>query len=223
MWGVAFELVGRKQIETALEHLGMRECTVGGYDMQMVPFYSRDHATETIPALLFVATTDNKNYIGKASIEDIANQVVSSKGKAGYNVEYVTRLADFMRDNIPESNDKHLFDLDRHVRRILKETNVAVESLLSHYTNYSYMYEVKPTASLSNNSRPINKPVKGSHSVSHNVANSFKMQEKRSFHRIQPIYMEEKGEMPVRLICDRISNDSLDGFKKSEGRILPRA
>ena len=109
--------------------------------MQMVPFYSRDQSTETTPALLFVATPDNKNYIGKASIEDIANQVVSSKGKAGYNVEYVTRLADFMRDNIPESNDKHLFDLDIHVRRILRETNVTVESLLSHYTNYSYMYQ----------------------------------------------------------------------------------
>ena len=38
-------------------------------------------------------------------------QVVASRGFCGHNVEYVIRLADFMRAHIPEETDPHLFGL----------------------------------------------------------------------------------------------------------------
>ena len=161
MWGVAFELVGRHQIETALEHLGLRECAIGGYSMKLVDFYPFDK--EGIPdnqqgipnqnegnplqTLIFIATPENSNYLGKASIRDLGNQILNSRGHAGHNVEYVTRLADFLRDQVPgyhgDQVDSHLEELDRYLRRSLQEGGVDLQSLFEGALreDYSYMYK----------------------------------------------------------------------------------
>ena len=41
VWGVAFELKGDRQIQEGFEHLGVRECALGGYDTKVVPFVTR--------------------------------------------------------------------------------------------------------------------------------------------------------------------------------------
>jgi len=38
-------------------------------------------------------------------------QVIACNGYCGHNIEYVMRLADFMRTHIPEETDPHLFGL----------------------------------------------------------------------------------------------------------------
>ena len=84
-----------------------------------------------MPVLLFMATADNSQYLGEASTEELAHQVVNSRGANGHNVEYVTRLADYIRRHIPKDKDAHLFDLDTKVRNILNQRSVSVESLYS--------------------------------------------------------------------------------------------
>ena len=50
-------------------------------------------------------------------------QVVRSHGLSGSNVEYVTRLADFVRRHIPLDDDRDLFQLDARVRQLLTLTH----------------------------------------------------------------------------------------------------
>lgn len=134
MWGAAYELDGTKMVERALDHLGMRECALGGYIHDMLPFRSRVDTFGSNPdlrVLVFSATNTNNLYFGPASPEEIANQIIDCKGTCGYNVEYVTRLADYVRKYIPEDRDDHLFYLDYLVRTLLKKRNVPLESRLS--------------------------------------------------------------------------------------------
>jgi len=51
-------------------------------------------------------------------------QVVKCGGFSGSNVEYVTRLADFVRHHIPHDDDHELFELDGQVRRLLTSVDV---------------------------------------------------------------------------------------------------
>jgi len=46
-------------------------------------------------------------------------QVAACRGFSGSNAEYVTRLADFLRQHVPLDDDRELFELDARVRRIL--------------------------------------------------------------------------------------------------------
>ena len=46
-------------------------------------------------------------------------------------MEYVIRLADFVRDNLPEVYDEHLFTLESLVRLRMKEKNIELAQLLT--------------------------------------------------------------------------------------------
>ena len=46
-------------------------------------------------------------------------QVVKCSGVSGSNWEYITRLADFVRQHIPHDDDQQLFQLDAQVRHLL--------------------------------------------------------------------------------------------------------
>lgn len=61
-------------------------------------------------------------YLGPASIEDIARQVVQSRGPSGCNTEYVINLATAMQEIAPSVNDEHLFALDRKIREMAAKT-----------------------------------------------------------------------------------------------------
>ena len=60
-----------------------------------------------VPALVFMAVPENVQYLGEASIPELRDQIINSKGTSGHNVEYVTRLADYIRTYIPEEDDPH--------------------------------------------------------------------------------------------------------------------
>jgi len=130
VWGVAFEVKGKHQIAKAMEHLGLRECVLGGYDTIFVPFHD-ENETLTKDALVFIALPSNPLYLGDCSIEKMAHQIVNSKGQSGYNVEYVTKLADFYKENIPKETDPLLFNLDRRIRQILNKKGISLHSLYS--------------------------------------------------------------------------------------------
>jgi len=128
-WGVGFELVGQEEIQEAMLHLGMRECKMGGYIIEVVPFYCRE-TKQQHPCILFNALQSNKNFLGSASTEALAKQIYASTGPSGHNVEYVTRLTDYIRAFIPEETDEHLFGIDRYIRKWLKRDNVCLDTLL---------------------------------------------------------------------------------------------
>ncbi|XP_036405707.1 glutathione-specific gamma-glutamylcyclotransferase 1 [Megalops cyprinoides] len=110
-WGVAYEVTG-SQIEESLKYLNVREAVLGGYITRAVEFVPRGAGDPPLLALVYIATADNPIYLGPASPEEIAAQITVSRGRAGHNIEYLLRLADFMRCQCPEVEDAHLFSIE---------------------------------------------------------------------------------------------------------------
>lgn len=133
-WGCAYKIAGR----TALTYLKNRECNLGGYITQYTKFYPRvaaDHmelSGEAFPALLYIATEENSLWMGESPLTTIAKEIVESKGPSGHNVEYLIRLANFMREELRDVNveDDHLFQLEQLVKNLLAERKVCVNSLM---------------------------------------------------------------------------------------------
>ncbi|XP_019407869.1 PREDICTED: glutathione-specific gamma-glutamylcyclotransferase 1 [Crocodylus porosus] len=118
-WGVAYQVCG-EQIAASLQYLNMREAVLGGYDTKLVKFHPLEKdADEPILALVYIATPQNPSYLGPASEEDIAAQIIVSSGRAGHNMEYLLRLADFMRYFCPQVEDEHLFSIEEAIVSIL--------------------------------------------------------------------------------------------------------
>lgn len=133
-WGCSYRLSGR----TALTYLKHRECSLGGYIMQYTKFYPRvaaDHmelSGEAFPVLLYIATEKNCLWMGASPLTTIAKEIVESEGPSGHNVEYLIRLANFMRDELKGVNveDDHLFQLEQLVKDMLVERKVCINSLM---------------------------------------------------------------------------------------------
>ncbi|KAJ0061066.1 hypothetical protein NL108_005842 [Boleophthalmus pectinirostris] len=110
-WGVAFEVSGA-QAEESLKYLNVRETVCGGYLTKMVDFYPEGEESSAVPALVYIATSDNPLYLGPASAEEIGAQIAVCQGKSGHNLEYLLRLAEFMRESCPHVEDGHLFAIE---------------------------------------------------------------------------------------------------------------
>lgn len=110
-WGVAFKVTGA-QVDEALGYLNVREMVRGGYVAKMVDFFADGENQPPVQALLYIATVDNPLYLGPASAEEIGTQIAVSRGKTGHNLEYLLRLAEFMRKSCPHVEDHHLFSVE---------------------------------------------------------------------------------------------------------------
>merc|ERR1711982_161449 len=80
--------------------LNNREVALGGYISHITMFIPQDPTRMPMPVLLYVATPSNQHWLGHASSEHIANQVLESRGDKGHNVEYVLKLAEWIRDKL---------------------------------------------------------------------------------------------------------------------------
>ncbi|CAK6962588.1 glutathione-specific gamma-glutamylcyclotransferase 1 [Scomber scombrus] len=110
-WGVAFEVTGA-QVEESLKYLNVRETVCGGYVTKMVDFYPEGEGQSPVQALVYIATADNALYLGPASPEEIGAQIAVCRGKTGHNMEYLLRLAEFMRKSCPQVEDHHLYSIE---------------------------------------------------------------------------------------------------------------
>lgn len=110
-WGVAFEVTG-SQVEESLKYLNARETVCGGYVTMMVDFFPEGESQPPVQALLYIATTDNPLYLGPASSEEIGTQIAVCRGETGHNLEYLLRLAEFMRSCCPHVEDHHLYAVE---------------------------------------------------------------------------------------------------------------
>ncbi|XP_055315558.1 glutathione-specific gamma-glutamylcyclotransferase 1 [Sitodiplosis mosellana] len=133
-WGCAYKITG----STALNYLKQRECTLGGYTTLYSKFYPRVAADdmelcgEAFPTLLYIATEKNSLWMGDTPLPIIAQEIADSQGASGHNVEYLIRLANFMREELKGVvvDDEHLFQLEQIVRDILAERKICVYSLM---------------------------------------------------------------------------------------------
>ncbi|KAL8030896.1 hypothetical protein ABFX02_14G315600 [Erythranthe guttata] len=119
-WGAAYKITRNEDQITALEHLEVREKQ---YDRKAYVDFFTD-LTDSTPVIsnvmVYIASADkklNNNYLGPASLEDIAIQIVRAEGPSGPNREYLFKLESAL--NQIGCEDKHVTDLANEVRRIL--------------------------------------------------------------------------------------------------------
>lgn len=118
-WGVAYEVTG-SQIEESLQYLNIREVMMGGYITEVVEFTPRERGQGSQLALVYIATADNPIYLGPAPDTEIAAQIASCRGSTGLNMEYLVRLAEFMRLYCPDVEDHHLFAIEEHALNFVR-------------------------------------------------------------------------------------------------------
>jgi len=118
-YGCAYKLCGTDEILNALDHLNMRESTLGGYILDVETFYCQKTG-EICPVLLYTATSTNDQFTGVESIMDLAKVIAFSTGASGTNREYLFQLVNWQRNNLPGVSDDHLYDLDKATRSIIQ-------------------------------------------------------------------------------------------------------
>jgi cation transport regulator ChaC len=100
--------VGAADAPEVLERLDERER--GGYERHRVSLDLHESAQRVDEALVYVATSENPNYLGEAELGEIAAQVLRARGPSGANLEYVLRLAGALREM--SAHDEHVFALE---------------------------------------------------------------------------------------------------------------
>lgn len=80
--------------------------------------------------MVYVATPNNCHWLGEDTTDNIAEQIVECHGPSGHNVEYLLRLADFMREEIPDVVDPHLFELEFLVLEKLHKRQIPLWSVM---------------------------------------------------------------------------------------------
>ncbi|XP_072031945.1 putative glutathione-specific gamma-glutamylcyclotransferase 2 [Amphiura filiformis] len=125
VWGIAYEVAdeNRKYVK---EYLDYRE--KGGYTVATVDFWPQYNdmtkSSKPFKVMIYIATEDNEEYLGPASMEEIAKQIAVSVGPSGKNAEYLCNLAEAVRCIVPGEEDVHLFQLERLVKQIITENQV---------------------------------------------------------------------------------------------------
>lgn len=106
-WGVAYQ-VEASGIGSVVQALDVRE--QGGYERVDLQFQAVDRTfSGALDVVAYFAPPHNPEYLGEASLNEIAAQVRRSSGPSGHNVEYVLRLAESLE--ALGASDAHVFEL----------------------------------------------------------------------------------------------------------------
>lgn len=177
-FGKAFVLTSKEQIAAAMDHLIMREISLGGYCLGFTPFHLLDSESNSsassslssspsssftssrsssfssspsssslssmsededasfssfpssVPALVFSATDENEFYLGPEKMSTMARMIAEAEGPSGHNIEYLVKICDFMREELPPSiGDNHLFRLEKLAIQLMAEKGMNIGSL----------------------------------------------------------------------------------------------
>lgn len=79
----------------------------------------------TATGLTYLATADNKAYLGEASEQEIARQICGASGPSGDNCDYLLELAVALRELGLE--DEHVFAIEAHIHAIRGNSPAAVD------------------------------------------------------------------------------------------------
>jgi len=105
-FGAVFDVADEHE-QTVLATLDHRER--GGYLRHAVAAVVRENGT-VVPAVTWVARTDNPYYLGPAPLDEMVTQIASARGPSGTNVEYVLHLARTLR--AWGIHDAHVFAIE---------------------------------------------------------------------------------------------------------------
>ena len=111
-WGRAFRIASDDR-EQVLKDLDYRE--KGGYERLTLDLHFSDQ--QSVTGITYLATEANPNYLGEASVDEIASQVVIGHGPSGSNIEYVHRLHDALAGN--NTPDEHVAEIAGAVSELL--------------------------------------------------------------------------------------------------------
>lgn len=109
-YGMAYQIANTHR-EKVLNYLDIREQK--GYSLlteQIVLL-----GVGSVPALVYIAATDNPHYIGPESPKDIAAQITKCTGPSGSNLEYFLQLRTALQKFSP--SEKHLDDIFQHLHQ----------------------------------------------------------------------------------------------------------
>ena len=112
--GIAY-LIESSVVTATFEQLDHRE--KNGY--QRVETELMLAGERAVPGLVYIAPLDNFAYLGAAPMEEMATQIIHSAGPSGRNLDYLTALADALRDL--GANDPHVFELEHMAKRLLQD------------------------------------------------------------------------------------------------------
>ena len=110
-WGMAYQ-IAEADGKFVISKLNFRE--KGGYQLLNTKVYLKE-VNETVEGNVYIAMPANPNYLGEATIENIAAQIVVSKGPSGPNDEYVFKLAGALREI--GVHDPHTFEIEKIIRQ----------------------------------------------------------------------------------------------------------
>ena len=105
-------------VPEVIAQLNQRETSA--YVTREVMFYPKETKLAPFSVLTYIGTETSSGFLGPASLQDTAEQIVQSIGKSGTNSEYVLKLASIMREIAPHVHDEHLFSLEEKVLDLLK-------------------------------------------------------------------------------------------------------
>jgi len=89
-WGCAYYIEGAVR-ETVFDYLNIRE--KGGYSLEEVDITFPDEGGKVVKGLIYLAGSENPDWLGDASLDEIAHQICISRGPSGANDQYVKELA----------------------------------------------------------------------------------------------------------------------------------
>ncbi len=110
--GLCFE-VGRDHVEEALRVLDHRE--KAGYERHCVEVTLHD-GTRVHDALMYVAGSENPDYLGEANLDEIARHVLRAHGPSGSNLRYLEDLVVALKNL--GAGDPHVSGLASRVERL---------------------------------------------------------------------------------------------------------
>ena len=108
-WGVAYNC-GKFGSQQVIKKLDLRE--KGGYHRESVKLNFIDGSTTK--GLVYVAGSDNSDYLGPADEVDIVTQILLAQGPSGSNREYLRNLASSLRSL--GVSDPHVFSIESKVQ-----------------------------------------------------------------------------------------------------------
>ncbi|XP_068246424.1 putative glutathione-specific gamma-glutamylcyclotransferase 2 isoform X1 [Palaemon carinicauda] len=120
VWGIAYEIPPQEE-QNVLTRLNIREQR---FEVRKnLTMYSADGQKLKNSVLVFLGTDKPELMLGDASVATIAEQIAKSYGPSGSNSEYLLNLAKFMKEEVPQARDDHLFELEAAVIDLLGKKN----------------------------------------------------------------------------------------------------
>lgn len=106
-------------IEDTINHLNHREKQ--GYVANTVMFHPEDSDLKPFSLNIYIGSPDNSDFAGPAPLETISNVIVNSEGPSGKNIDYFLNLVNYIKTNLPQDKDEHLFQLETLVIKQMKK------------------------------------------------------------------------------------------------------